>query len=179
MNKHFLSKQLLGKYVNLREITLDDAQFVLDLRCDSNKSKFLHKTENNLDKQIDYIKSYFKKDLEWYFIIEDLNHVPLGTLRIYDVVDNHYTSGSWLMKDGSTLAQAVEGIILFKDFAFNELGFDKDIFDVRKQNKKVLNFHKMCGAKILSEDQENYYFDLTRETFNKKIPFLYSLIENC
>ena len=83
------------------------------------------------------------------------------------------------MKDGSTLAQAVEGIILLKDFAFNELGFDKDIFDVRKQNKKVLNFHKMCGAKIISEDQENYYFELTRETCNKKIPFLYSLIENC
>ena len=69
MNKHFLSKKLLGKYVNLREITLDDAQFVLDLRCNGNKSKFLHKTENNLEKQIDYIKSYFKKDLEWYFII--------------------------------------------------------------------------------------------------------------
>ena len=48
MNKHFLSKKLLGKYVNLREITLDDAQFVLDLRCNGNKSKFLHKTENNL-----------------------------------------------------------------------------------------------------------------------------------
>lgn len=36
----------------------------------------------------------------------------------------------------------------------------------------------MCGAKILSEDQENYYFELTRETFNKKIPFLYKVIEN-
>ena len=118
-----------------------------------------------------YIKNYFEIPDEWYFIIEDLNHIPLGTLRIYDVVDDHYTSGSWLMKDGSTLAQAVEGVILLKDFAFNELGFDKDIFDVRKQNKKVLNFHKMCGAKIISEDQENYYFELTRETFNKKIPF--------
>lgn len=63
MNKHFLSKKHLGKYVNLREITLDVAKFVLDLRCDSNKSKFLHKTEYNLDKQIDYINSYFQKDL--------------------------------------------------------------------------------------------------------------------
>ena len=64
MDKKFSSTKLQGKYVNLREITLDDAQFVLDLRCDSNKSKFLHKTENNLDKQIDYIKSYFKKEYE-------------------------------------------------------------------------------------------------------------------
>ena len=38
---------------------------------------------------------------------------------------------------------AEEGIILLKDFAFNELGFGKDLFDVRKQNKKVLNFHKI------------------------------------
>lgn len=54
------------------------------------------------------------------------------------------------MKDGSTLAQAVEGIILFKDFAFNELGFDKDLFDVRKQNKKVCNYSEPTPKIIFS-----------------------------
>ena len=40
MDKKFSSTKLLGKYVNLREISVNDAKFVLDLRCDSNKSKF-------------------------------------------------------------------------------------------------------------------------------------------
>ena len=63
MNKHFLSKKLLGKYVNLREITLDDAQFVLDLRCDSNKSKFYIKQRIILISKLITLKVTSKKSM--------------------------------------------------------------------------------------------------------------------
>ena len=59
---------LEGKYVNLREVRMDDATFILSLRCDPKKSRFLHKTENNLAKQIAYLEHYFTLDNEWYFI---------------------------------------------------------------------------------------------------------------
>ena len=45
MGGKIVSETLIGKYVNLREVTVDDAEFILSLRCDENKSKFLHKTE--------------------------------------------------------------------------------------------------------------------------------------
>lgn len=58
-------EKLQGWFINLREITIGDAKFVLDLRCDEKKSKYLNKTEYNLEKQIDYINNYLKKDDEW------------------------------------------------------------------------------------------------------------------
>lgn len=160
-------EKLQGKYINLREITVDDAQFVLDLRCDEKKSRFLHKTENNLQKQIDYIKRYLTLDNEWYFIIEDKNHKPLGTVRIYDVEGEKYTGGSWLMIDGASAQQTVEGDFLMKEYSFDVLGFKKNCFDVRKENKKVVRFHKLCGAKIVDENDIDYFFELSKEDFEK------------
>lgn len=156
-----------GKYVNLREVQMEDAEFILSLRCDPKKSCFLHPTENNLEKQIAYLKHYFTLDNEWYFIIENKKHEPLGTTRIYDVKGLQYTPGSWLMKDGSLPEETLEGSLLACQFAFEILGFERDFFDVRKENVQVVRYHKMRGAKIVDEDDADYFFELTRENYNK------------
>ena len=56
---------LNGKYVTLREVRLEDAEFILNLRCDEKKAKYLHKTPNDIKKQIEYIKNYFFLKNEW------------------------------------------------------------------------------------------------------------------
>jgi len=160
-------KPLEGKYVNLREVELDDAAFILALRCDEKKSRFLHKTENNLQKQIDYLKRYKTLDNEWYFIIENKQHEPLGTSRIYDVKEKQYTGGSWLMKDGSLPEEAIEGALLAREMAFERIGFEKDCFNVSKGNNKVIRFHKLSGAKVVAENDIDYFFEITRETYNQ------------
>ncbi len=165
MAKLLSEEKLKGKYVNLREVTVEDAEFILKLRCDEKKSRFLHKTEYNVEKQKEYIKNYLKKDNEWYFIIENKKHIPLGTIRIYDVEDDKFTGGSWLMVYGATSQETLEGEILMKEYAFNVLGFNKNCFDVRKANKKVVRFHKIWGAKIVSENDYDYFFELTKKDF--------------
>ena len=160
-------EMLQGKYVNLREVAVDDAEFILKLRCDEKKSRFLHKTEYNVEKQVEYIKNYLKKDNEWYFIIENKEHKPLGTVRIYDVEGDKYTGGSWLMIDEATAQQVLEGDMLMKKYSFDVLGFNKNCFDVRKENKKVVRFHKICGAKIVGENDIDYFFELTKELYFK------------
>ena len=81
MGGKIVSDKLIGKYVSLREVTVDDAEFILSLRCDENKSKFLHKTEYNLENQVAYIKRYFELSDEWYFMILSLRK-KLGLLTI-------------------------------------------------------------------------------------------------
>ena len=127
-----------GKYTNIRLIKTEDAEFVLSLRCDDKKSKFLHKTEYNIEKQKEYIKNCLEKDNEWYFIIENKNNKPIGTYRIYDLKSDSFCIGSWLMADGSSPLEVMEGEYLVKMFAFNKTGFQKFHFDVRKANKKVI-----------------------------------------
>ena len=102
MAKIIQPEMLQGKHVNLREVTLDDAAFILELRTNDKKSRFLHKTENDLQRQVDYLTHYLTLDDEWYFIIENKKHEPLGTIRIYDVHYPRFTGGSWIMKEGST-----------------------------------------------------------------------------
>lgn len=160
-------ESLIGKYVNLREVTLEDAAFILNLRCNERKSAFINPTKNDLKKQIDYLNNYFALENEIYFIIENKNFLPLGTIRLYNVKGKQYTGGSWIMSDSANVFEVIEGDFLFKNYAFNVLNFEKSIFDVRKNNKKVVNFHKSYGAKIIDENQKDYFFELTKETFKK------------
>lgn len=169
-------KPLEGKYVNLREVEIDDAAFILSLRCDEKKARFLHKTENNLEKQIEYLKRYKTLDNEWYFIIENKQHEPLGTTRIYNVQGDRYTPGSWLMKDGSLPEETLEGILLAGETAYEVLGFEKSFFDVRKRNKKVIRFHLSGGAKIIGEDEDNYYFESTKEIYLASKQIAYEML---
>ena len=165
-----------GKYVNLREVQIEDAAFILSLRCDPKKSRFLHKTENNLEKQIDYLKHYFSLDNEWYFVVENKKHEPLGTTRIYGVKGTQYTGGSWLMKDGSLPEETLEGSMLAREMAYEKLGFELDCFDVRKGNKKVVRYHQMWGAKIVGESDIDYFFELTKETYLQHKTYFKSML---
>ncbi len=158
-------EKLQGKYVNLREVTVDDAKFILKLRCDENKSKYIHKTENNLQKQIDYIKNYLTKKDEWYFIIENKNGEPIGTHRIYNVNNKNFTTGSWLMINDSSPAETTEGCYLMMNFAFNILGLEKNCYDIRKENQGIVKYNQFLGAKIVKESDLNVYFEATKNDY--------------
>lgn len=170
-------KPLEGKYVNLREVELDDAAFILALRCDEKKSRFLHKTENNLQKQIDYLKRYKTLDNEWYFIIENKQHEPKGTIRLYDIHDGQFTGGSWLMSSDALPEESVEGDILVGQYAFEVLGFKHSVFDVRKNNKKVVRYHLLSGAKITDETDVDYIFEMDNEMFYHKRDVLCNMLK--
>lgn len=134
---------IAGKTINLRDVEISDAEFILELRCDENKSKFLHKTQNDLAKQIEYIKNYKSKENEWYFLIESKSGEQLGTVRIYDVINNDdFCWGSWLIKNNAPTNTAIESALLIYEYAFYILGFTKVHFDVRKENLSVENSTK-------------------------------------
>ena len=165
-------KPLEGKYVNLREVEIDDAAFILSLRCDEKKSRFLHKTENNLEKQIEYLKRYKTLDNEWYFIIENKQHEPKGTIRLYDIHDDQFTGGSWLMVSDALPEESIEGDILTGRYAFDVLELKASVFKVFKANKKVVRYHLFSGAKIIGETDDEYTFKTTKEDFSQKLKLL-------
>lgn len=166
--KKIITDALKGTYVNLREVTLEDAEFILMLRCDEKKSRFLHKTENNLEKQIEYLKKYFEKDDEWYFIIERKSGERIGTIRIYDLRPDSFCSGSWIMIDGVSTAECFESTYITYKYGFKILGFEKQHIDVRKENKGVLKFHKTLGAVPTGETELSYLFEYRKDDYMKK-----------
>lgn len=158
-----------GKYVNIRNIQEDDADFVLTLRCDEKKSQYLNKTEYNIEKQKIFIKNSLKKDNEWYLIIENKQRESIGTYRIYDLKKNSFCIGSWLMKDGCSPFEMMEGEYLAKMYAFEQTGLQQFHFSVHKANKKVVRYHKLMGAKIIGENDIEYDFECSKEDYLKNI----------
>lgn len=158
-----------AKNTILRFVEESDAQFILDLRT-KEKAKYLSKTDNNLDNQINWIKNYKNREKdgkEFYFVIENKENVRIGLVRAYNIEDDSATSGSWIMIDNSPIENVLESNLLIYEFIFEKLNKEKLFFDVRKDNKKVWRFHKSYGAIQIDEDELDYFFEFKKDNFNK------------
>lgn len=156
-----------GKSIYLREVVLGDAQFILNLRLDAVKSKHLSKTQPSLQLQESFIRQYQKSCEDFYFIICDWSGRTLGTVRIYDIQNDSFCWGSWILTSNSPIAAAVESALLVYDFSFFSLHYLRSHFDVRKENKKVIDFHLRLGAQIVGETGCDVLFSYDVEAFLK------------
>lgn len=159
----------LSKYgIDVRFVKESDAAFILELRTDSRLSRYLHKTENDLEKQKEWIQAYKQREAqgkEYYFIYEQ-NGVPIGVNRLYNITDTTLTGGSWLCKKDIPYNLPPLISIIGREIIFDFLKYDSYQFDVRKKNAKVLKFHLLAGSKIISESGIDYYLTLNKDDFN-------------
>lgn len=156
-----------GKSIFLREVFEDDAEFILKLRTDPLKGKHLSATSADLDRQKQFIRKYHHSLTDFYFLICDWEWTKLGTVRIYDIKEESFCWGSWIIADHAPTNTAIESALLIYDFAFFSLHYQKSHFDVRKNNKRVVRFHERFGAKMVGEDESNYYFSFDAVTYLK------------
>jgi len=161
---------LQRKYdVKKRFVEVNDAQFILELRLDEKLGRFLSYTDDDISLQEDWINNYKKREkngLEFYFIYVNSTGKPFGLSRIYNINDNSFEVGSWLFSKDSPEGLSVLGDLCARDFAFNknkEFTFCR--FEVRKDNRSVVNYHKRFNPTLVGEDELNYYFELSREKY--------------
>lgn len=158
------------KHVTLRLATPSDAEFILKLRLNKTKNKYLSSVENDLEGQRKWLIKYKEreqKDEEFYYIIQGDNHQDLGAVRIYDIQNDSFCWGSWILSDKAPSYAAIESALLIYEIGFYQLGFKKSHFDVRKKNTKVFNFHKKFGAVVTHEDDDNFYLEIDKASYEK------------
>lgn len=175
-------KRIIGHRLIFENATVVDAEFILGLRTDVSKCKFLSHTENNLEKQIKWLESYSKDDSQIYFIIKDFEFNNVGTVRLYDQQDSSFCWGSWIIKDKSPSFYAIESALIVYIFA-KSLGFTDSHFDVRKDNISVWKFHEKFGAVRFNETDKDFYFkiglnaiDISIAKYKRYIPNLIKII---
>lgn len=159
---------LESKNIRLRLVEETDAEFILKLRLDDRYNQFLSSVTPDLQSQKNWITQYKideKNKKQFYFIIERLDGTPCGTFRVYDLKKDSFALGSWILNEDRTKYAVMESLVLASKFGFEVLGFEKCIFDVMKDNKKVISFHKKIGGKIIDEDEGNYYFQTDKSAF--------------
>lgn len=150
-----------GKNLILRAAEPDDAQFILTLRTQAHKTRHLSTVADDLAAQRSWLERYKERERqgqEYYFIIQDKQHQPLGLVRIYDLQPHSFCWGSWIISDHAPTTTAIESALQVYEFGFGTLGYRQAHFDVRKANTRVVAFHQRLGATIVDEDQDNYYF---------------------
>lgn len=158
-----LSRRLMiaGPRVTLRPVTVDDAEFILSLRLDPTKSRYIAPTAPDISAQREWILASQQDPNQLYFVVCDKEGREVGTLRLYDPRGNSICWGSWIMKAGVPPTYAMESAVLVYE-AILFLGFEQSHFRVQASNKAVCEFHERFGAKALDRQNEDVYFQIDR-----------------
>lgn len=155
----------------VRLVTIEDAEFILSLRLNPDRNKYLSSVSNNIEAQRSWLKEYKireSKGEEYYFLVGDVFGKLYGTTRLYHFQKNKFVIGSWIFNEEAPDGLAIKGDIICREIAFDILGFKKCLFDVRKENIKVLKYHKGWNPTLIDEDGLNYYYELSCEKFNMR-----------
>ena len=159
---------LFGKNINLRTVEVEDAEFIFEMRQNQDKTKYLSKITGTVESQKEWIKNYKQREYEqkeFYFVIESNNSQKLGLVRMYDFQNESFCWGSWLIKEDAPKSTAIESALQIYEFGFYNLDFSKSHFDVRKGNDKVVAFHQRFGAKIVDENDLDYFFNFEKSDY--------------
>jgi len=163
----------LEKYgLFVRLVNENDSQFILNLRTDPNLSKYINSTENDIEKQINWIREYKirEKNGKDYYFIYSQNGEYIGLNRIYNINGKVGTSGSWVCKPNIPYELTWLTVVIIREIFFEVLNLDIDIFDTRKENKKVIRMHHLLGAHKIYENEIDVFHYLTKEDFKKSKP---------
>ncbi|QXB22135.1 GNAT family N-acetyltransferase [Lelliottia amnigena] len=162
---------LKARTIEFRLVEESDANFIYDLRVNKYYNKHLSKMTGDISGQREWIKSYKIRELtndEFYFIIiRSDNKERIGTVRLYDFIEekNSFCWGSWILNQDKTASSAIESALLVYKVAFQELGFERCHFDVRKDNLKVIQFHQKLGAEIVDSNDIDYFFNYEKQSY--------------
>ncbi|MBL1222010.1 GNAT family N-acetyltransferase [Chryseobacterium sp. L7] len=161
------------KGIKLRFVETDDAEFIVSIRNNEKKSRFISKTSPDVEAQKQWITNYKEREQqqkEYYFIASDDNE-DFATYRVYKIDSGLPEIGSWVSKpEYSNVKNSIKVDVAVKDFVLNELNFDTIQFEVRKQNTSVNSYHKLFQPELIRTDEENNFYLLKKETFNRILP---------
>ncbi len=157
----YIKPQLVrGHKLQFRDARPDDAAFILGLRTDEKKSRYLSATSPDVAQQRAWLERYAADDSQVYFLITDMQGEPTGTVRLYDQRGDSFCWGSWIKSDVAPSGFGVESALMVYEYGL-ALGFTRAHFEVRKGNAGVTTFHERFGAVVVSEDEENFYYEMS------------------
>lgn len=138
-------KVIEGKYVNLRSVNIEDAEFTLSLRQDPELTKYLPKLDITIEQQINWIKKQREKEGDYYFVILNKENLPLGVIGLYDIQGSQGEAGRIAIKNGNSF-QSLEAQLLSLDFAYDELNLKKTVNFVYSENVHAIRLSQLFGS---------------------------------
>lgn len=176
MMKKLPSNIEINKYgLYARLVDVEDSEYIVKLRTDEKLSRFIHATDVDVAKQIEWIRNYKKREQEGkdYYFIFYKNGEPIGVNRIYNINEANFSTGSWVFGPNAPYGAAFLAQIIVRDLAFYdlELEYEEDPSGVYVDNVNVYKYNMIAGLKVLGhtfdEKGENLILGLSKEDYEK------------
>jgi RimJ/RimL family protein N-acetyltransferase len=134
---------LEGFNLRMRPVRLEDAAFIVWLRNLDHVKGNVGDSAVDVGGQEAWLNRYFKKENDYYFIVESLRGIPLGTHGIYHVSGTSAERGRHIMRPEAMAG--VPSAVLSADWAFGEMGLHELRSWVVATNTEVLSIHRKSG----------------------------------
>ena len=175
-----MNAEIRGSRICLRFVTPDDAAYIHGLRMNPAYNAYLSAVNGSVDDQRGWIEAYKAREaagLEFYYIIERHDGTPCGSVRLYDINNDSFTWGSWILDRNKPKKAALESALLSFGVGFDSLNKEKALIDVRYLNTHAAAFYRRFGAVETGQDDRNIYFELSRAVYAANHSTFHSAIE--
>lgn len=171
-------QKILGLRMMLVAADNSHAEFILSLRQEERKKRFLSGSSESLTQQIAWMERRQLLANDAYFIIYEIQQPtrPLGTIRLHDVIaeKNSISVGSWVMRDGVTPKKTLEALALAIEYIVHS-GYPICHFDVSKVNKSALRLYTKLGTQIVGETELAFLLSCPPALFLQNMALTYDL----
>lgn len=136
-----------GKFVTLRSINPDDAEFSYNIRADKKNRDTVGQLASSIEAQRDYIINQMKKPGDYYFVVLNNNNERIGLIGVYDIHGEMGEIGREV-NVGEPM-ETLEASLLINDFCRNVLKLKKLCYVIYSNNKKNISNVKKRGGNFI------------------------------
>ena len=122
---------------------MDDAAFIVWLRNLDHAKGRVGDSAADVASQETWLRKYFARAGDYYFIIETQGGIPVGAYGIYDLTGQSAESGRWIVRQD--VPAGVPSAILAFDLAFGRLGLKELRVTTVSTNQPVLSLNRKFG----------------------------------
>ena len=157
--------------LKVRLVNDGDAEFILSLRADPVRTKYMITLDNEIRFQEEWIKEYKKREkrgLDYYFIYSNMNNMSIGVNRISKIDTEKKTakSSSWIVVTGLKY-ESIKMLAIKNEIAFNLLNIKALWGEVHRENYKAIRINKLFGYNFKDLREDFLYITIEKEDFFK------------
>jgi RimJ/RimL family protein N-acetyltransferase len=142
-----------GYGVRLRPVTLEDAAFIVWLRNLGHAVGRVGDSAADIASQQAWLQKYFARPDDYYWLVETVGGLPLGTYGLWDFHEGSAESGRWIMRPN--VPGAIPSAILGLDLGFGPLGLKMVRVKTVVSNAPVLSLNRKFGMKELGVEKDS------------------------
>ena len=171
-------KAIHGMFVDLRSITLDDAEFSYNIRADKRNRDTVGQLAPSLEAQKDFIRWQMQEPNDYYFVVLNKKGERIGLIGAYNLQNDMIEVGREVIVGEPT--ESMEAELLINDFCKNVLNLKRTCGVVYANNAHHLNEVKKqnkCIKTIQRGGREAVYFERDLYMENKTTLKIKNMLE--